>query len=1542
LEKFWKTEKAQRMSRKDSDPRIEVLSGSFNNSTYPIEKWKRKSGKLMTFVSSTFTDTQREREYLMQELLPKLREFASSFSLEVTFVDMRWGVRDENTLDHLTWIACEKEILRCYEESMGLFFLSLQSQKYGYCPLPKYISSVAYDSCIVGKISDEDQRLFDHWYLYDSNSLPSGHYVLRNLSSLNDNYYWKDVFPKLIKILNGINFRLGEIPNDAVTSTAEELKIGCSVTEYETRLASSFAKYDRTRLAWMCRKLQDIQQSEFDHKWRFYDDTLDDDDRKNKLEALYSHMGDVYDGDYSKRKTYQSSSYEDFLLNSPQWTSQFSQWKAYVDSLFFDTLKGAIDYQTKWKENGCGLGLPGKEADEMFHHYEWAYAKCRGFYRREELLTSAFQTLGSKVIGGGLRLAIIGQSGCGKTAFMSKLASSLNEQQASKVKSERKSIILRYGGTTAGSTRILTLLLNVCHQIHLLMGLAYDANDISSFFYLTEDRNLFPQDMDKRFNRLVSYWISLLDRFPHIFILDSLDQMKDESEKRSRRAFLLAIPATCKSTIIVSLIPDNLLKDNEHGKVEATLKERNITSLTIPARCQDGEMILESILNQKGRTLTVKQWSAVRTALQYGESSILYIHLCSRIVAGWTSFQSSDSRLEHSVIMILNQIFDDLERNYGRELVRAVIAYITFASLNSSGYNQWGIDDNQLVEILTRDKTVMKSVNQYNTTSIFPLHVWLRLKHEIHDFLVVTSQGTWKWYHRQLIEVLSSRYNEEEKTYYLKRIRSYFAPIGIDIGESGIRAGILLEDGIHLIKNSETGDSLFPLKFFMEDRSIVSSSSKKLPPSSEQKERILSNYLHHLGLGHSLDYFPEELVARALLKVKKEAEKLLNREVTGCMISIPGYFAFFQCQAIADAAVLVGLNVNRIIPSSSMVLLADISQRSHTTGIAVGDNDEELTLNFHLGESCLEISLAIIEQQILEIKGRLCDQTISGYQIRKSFKEKVFLQFGKSTSTSLTPQQHNSLDALCDSAIVAFAQGQSNFHFYSLDFWSEGVSLDETVADKVVIDCLSTFYQQIDRLLDNVLYICKALKTQVKIVILSGGCLSFFPQISRHLKSHYFVGPSPEIRNCYGFSSYSEADAFGIAIHARQVSHSSSLSHSFDGKDSAAKRNAEANPAKKLYRVMDYLLLDGINYFMSVAIDGQMEDPARIAAAKETQASTDVQIEMPDDVNLISDTGNDNSSVVIFGYDFSPNTTVPLKKSRPFSIHHKNQTSFAIRLYEGNGKVASENMCLAKFKVSGFDFSQAIVGNETFNVTIDKAVSLHDPMKVYVDNSLLDTEGRPIAGGKEISFIIHRHKKWNLNEQQLNELKINIHRSDTILVRPVDSSTSSAYSTPCAIPPPRAPKRYIKGGPSAPAKAASPAPSPVQKPASAASKVVPTPQAPPSVPRSIPTPVYSANDALKHGSYMIKVGSFFKTHRRRWFQLTEDKMIRYYTDEKMHWLKGEFPVSAILAVSRLTEDNWFDWKTKDEVHDGVFKLKCDVPSVYNIWCEYLRKCGVKC
>ena len=78
--------------------RQRALRGHFSEGD--LARWAAPRHSLVVFVSSTFTDTQHEREVLNNELLPKLREQAQSHGLEVVFVDMRWGITDDATVDH--------------------------------------------------------------------------------------------------------------------------------------------------------------------------------------------------------------------------------------------------------------------------------------------------------------------------------------------------------------------------------------------------------------------------------------------------------------------------------------------------------------------------------------------------------------------------------------------------------------------------------------------------------------------------------------------------------------------------------------------------------------------------------------------------------------------------------------------------------------------------------------------------------------------------------------------------------------------------------------------------------------------------------------------------------------------------------------------------------------------------------------------------------------------------------------------------------------------------------------------------------------------------------------------------------------------------------------------------------------------------------------------------------------------------------------------------------------------------------------------------
>ena len=92
------------------------------------------------FTSSTFTDMLMERNTLMEYVYPKIKEYCrEKHGLEYQVVDMRWGVRDEMTDEHMTTVSslhvsspqalCMNELSGCQKYSMGPNFIYFGAQK---------------------------------------------------------------------------------------------------------------------------------------------------------------------------------------------------------------------------------------------------------------------------------------------------------------------------------------------------------------------------------------------------------------------------------------------------------------------------------------------------------------------------------------------------------------------------------------------------------------------------------------------------------------------------------------------------------------------------------------------------------------------------------------------------------------------------------------------------------------------------------------------------------------------------------------------------------------------------------------------------------------------------------------------------------------------------------------------------------------------------------------------------------------------------------------------------------------------------------------------------------------------------------------------------------------------------------------------------------------------------------------------------------------------------------------------------------------------
>ena len=396
------------MASTSEELRRHVLRGHFSCLKTP-SAWKTPSFKLLVFVSSTFTDTQLERDYLMDTLQFELRSVANVHEIQVILVDMRWGVRDENSCDHKTWEGCADMLHWCKEESQGLAFLSLQADKYGYTPLPRTIVQEELDRHLsVTECCEEVKDLIFQWYVLDENAIPR-EYVLKSLEHKDDKAYWS-AFPRILAALEGL----------AYDPRHPSLQAGRSVTACEVQAA--FDSYpvelpDKEKsFLWSHRLLQGEVND------RFFQDYKTNPVLENHFTELIQFM--VQQFPESSVISYDPITLGDLVAaesdNNDVQLVYRQKFEAIMREKLLQSLETVIELKAQWRNDGCGTGLLGSSLSEMLQHSEWACEKCSTFFGRELLIKNALEIINAPhrdhYFDGtfsGVSLCVIGASGAG-------------------------------------------------------------------------------------------------------------------------------------------------------------------------------------------------------------------------------------------------------------------------------------------------------------------------------------------------------------------------------------------------------------------------------------------------------------------------------------------------------------------------------------------------------------------------------------------------------------------------------------------------------------------------------------------------------------------------------------------------------------------------------------------------------------------------------------------------------------------------------------------------------------------------------------------------------------------------------------------------------------------------------------------------------------------------------------------------------------------------------------------------------------------------
>jgi len=227
--------------------------------------------------------------------------------------------------------------------------------------------------------------------------------------------------------------------------------------------------------------------------------------------------------------------------------------------------------------------------------------------------------------------------------------------------------------------------------------------------------------------------------------------------------------------------------------------------------------------------------------------------------------------------------------------------------------------------------------------------------------------------------------------------------VGVDLGTTNSAVAIL-EGGEPVIIANAEGFRTTPsiIAFTKNGETLVGETAKRQAVTNV--DRTISSVKRHMGENWSVDidgkkFTPQEISARVLQKLKKDAETYLGEDVTDAVITVPAYFNDAQRQATKEAGEIAGLKVLRIVNEPTAAALA--------YGLDKGKEDE-LILVFDLGGGTFDVSLLEVGKDpddgfaTIQVKATAGDNHLGGDDWDKKVIDWVVSEFKKDKGIDLS------------------------------------------------------------------------------------------------------------------------------------------------------------------------------------------------------------------------------------------------------------------------------------------------------------------------------------------------------------------------------------------------------------------------------------------------------------------------------------------------------------------------------------------------------------
>jgi molecular chaperone DnaK len=198
--------------------------------------------------------------------------------------------------------------------------------------------------------------------------------------------------------------------------------------------------------------------------------------------------------------------------------------------------------------------------------------------------------------------------------------------------------------------------------------------------------------------------------------------------------------------------------------------------------------------------------------------------------------------------------------------------------------------------------------------------------------------------------------------------------VGIDLGTTNSVVSVLEGGEPTVIANSEGSRTTPSVVAFARNGEVLVGQSAKnqAVTNADRTFRSVKRFIGSDWKTPEIDgktYAAQEISARVLQKLKRDAEAYLGEEVTDAVVTVPAYFEDAQRQATKEAGQIAGLNVLRIVNEPTAAALA--------YGLDKGETEQTI-LVFDLGGGTFDVSLLEIGDGVVEVKATNGDNHLGG------------------------------------------------------------------------------------------------------------------------------------------------------------------------------------------------------------------------------------------------------------------------------------------------------------------------------------------------------------------------------------------------------------------------------------------------------------------------------------------------------------------------------------------------------------------------------------